>query len=642
MHLLRVADLTFETIPSHGPFPRYAILSHTWLTTGDEITFRDIKQRDQVLVVEGDDTGGISSKKGWDKILFTIAKAKRQSLSYVWIDTCCINKADPVELAEAINCMFNWYRNAAVCYAYIAEEDPINTCRTPLVVAKLDNSEYRTHRRYISGSRSLGEESESDQESDMLDTEIEAALRDCRWISRGWTLQELIAPPAVLFYNKSWSLITSRSKSATLLSRITGIDKDALLMPGVQQYSIAQRMCWAADRRTTRPEDRAYSLLGLFGVMMPLFYGEGEESAFQRLQEEIIKASSDQSIFAWVCPHHATGLLACDPECFKTRSHVVPRHASSAFSLRRQQRFSTSYFLSNRGLQISLPVLSTKISYIYQAILNCRSVDDPARVFLLNLYRIEDSEYCVIDGHAPRCIDMDWHRLPATARERANGLDKQEIVIRRSWAEYSRDDTTRWEMIVRLNDTTCPDQTSLFIHSTFPAETWLNSNRYYKGPLRRVSDAFDGMAAICLAYLDTVHQGITRYVTLNVTHQEALGSTLLTLTFKHAVLEEGTFDTFETNNDVTTQGNSSLHTEIALYDGTSLEVVLDEVDMLGDAVWELQMTRRAVNAKPAPASPVGYTTIFDDYAVPLELLEYIPCEDSWLQCKSKYISCYLD
>lgn len=119
-----------------------------------------------------------------------------------------------------------------------------------------------------------------------------------QWFRRGWTLQELIAPSNVIFVSRNWEEIGSKSSFAPSIERITGIDRGVLLTNYQEEISVAKRMSWATGRQTTRGEDRAYSLLGLFGVYMPTIYGEGE-NAFIRLQIEIMKSSNDQSIFAW-------------------------------------------------------------------------------------------------------------------------------------------------------------------------------------------------------------------------------------------------------------------------------------------------------------------------------------------------------
>ena len=182
--------------------------------------------------------------------------AEKHGYRWAWIDTCCIDKTSSAELSEAINSMFDWYRQAAVCYVYLHDVT----------------------------SHELGPTSE---------------FYRSRWFTRGWTLQELIAPTSLIFFTKQWSILGTRTDLADDVAKITGVDTDILLHHSeLGTVSISQKMSWAAHRETTRLEDRAYSLLGIFGVNMPTIYGEGR-AAFYRLQEEIMKVSSDQTIFAW-------------------------------------------------------------------------------------------------------------------------------------------------------------------------------------------------------------------------------------------------------------------------------------------------------------------------------------------------------
>ncbi|KAF2174089.1 hypothetical protein M409DRAFT_62239 [Zasmidium cellare ATCC 36951] len=262
MRLLRVNDLNFGEVPSHGPFPDYAILSHTWIhPSRDEVTYQDIILEESSASKKK--SGGSRKKPGWQKIQYTINQARKDNIDYIWIDTCCINKRDPTELTEAINCMYGWYKRSKRCYVYLSDVDF------------------------------------ADKDTD----ELEARLRPSQWFTRGWTLQELIAPREVEFFDQNWVKITTRADSSTVISAITRIDAKLLMLMrrvglnDLQEYSIAHRMSWAAEPRTTRGEDVAYSLLGLFGVIMPLHYGE--HRAFMRLQEEIVKISTDQSLFAW-------------------------------------------------------------------------------------------------------------------------------------------------------------------------------------------------------------------------------------------------------------------------------------------------------------------------------------------------------
>ncbi|KAI1132429.1 HET-domain-containing protein [Nemania abortiva] len=126
---------------------------------------------------------------------------------------------------------------------------------------------------------------------------LEDFLRSSRWFTRGWTLQELISPTSVVFYTSEWTQIGTRNTMRSVIVNITGVNRGALGPYNLHHFSVAQKMSWASGRKTTRLEDEAYCLLGLFGVSMPLIYGEGEK-AFRRLQEEIIKQSDDETVFS--------------------------------------------------------------------------------------------------------------------------------------------------------------------------------------------------------------------------------------------------------------------------------------------------------------------------------------------------------
>jgi hypothetical protein len=179
--------------------------------------------------------------------------------------------------------MFRWYKNAKVCYAYLSD---VSSAIEP-------NSLYAL----------------SDNIGMSLPTELQMELpgnifNSSRWFKRGWTLQELIAPPTVNFFSRNWTFLGTRALLANLIAKITGIDQGVLLTQSLDSFSVAEKMSWAAHRKTTRPEDRAYCLLGIFDIHMPLLYGEGSR-AFLRLQEEIMKVAVDQSLFIWGIPEGA-------------------------------------------------------------------------------------------------------------------------------------------------------------------------------------------------------------------------------------------------------------------------------------------------------------------------------------------------
>lgn len=308
MRLLRTRSLELvEFTPDR--IPPYAILSHTW---GEE----------EVLFTNMQNCTG-KTRSAWSKVQGACAQARADGFDYIWIDTCCIDKSSSAELSEAINSMFTWYANAEVCYAYLSDVTM----------------------------------SEGHSGAEVNTAEFEQS----RWFTRGWTLQELLAPSEVVFFSRDWVHFGERSSLANWLMDITRID-EAVLRNKVRllersrplfQRSIAQRMSWAARRQTTRPEDMAYCLMGIFSVNMPMLYGEGGEKAFFRLQEEIMKQSDDQTIFAWTnktAPKSSlSGLLATTPAHFEDSQDIIAYQHWEP---------TPPYAMTNRGLRIDLPLHS--------------------------------------------------------------------------------------------------------------------------------------------------------------------------------------------------------------------------------------------------------------------------------------------
>jgi hypothetical protein len=224
-----------------GKIPKYAILSHTWGADTEEVTYRDM--------IDG--TG--KNKAGHEKIRFCGEQARRDGLHNFWVDTCCIDKSNNNELAEAINSMFRWYRDAAKCYVFLSD-----------VPRPTVDGEDQSHQ-----------------------LPWESAFRTSSWFTRGWTLQELIAPTSVEFFSKDRKLLGTKISFERHICEITRIPSKALRGGPLAEFSAIERMSWAETRQTTREEDMAYSLLGIFDVYMPLIYGEGRENAVGRLQEAI-------------------------------------------------------------------------------------------------------------------------------------------------------------------------------------------------------------------------------------------------------------------------------------------------------------------------------------------------------------------
>jgi hypothetical protein len=310
MRLIDTEEMVLKDFPDDRELPAYAILSHTW--GAEEVTFQEFGKQ------------YIESKEGYRKIEACCSQARGQGLRYAWVDTCTIDKASSAELSEAINSMFRWYKNAAVCYVYLRDVE----------VENIHHAKDFEH---------------------------------ARWFTRGWTLQELIAPQRVTFFNAKWQSIGDKKALEKHLSQITRIPLHVLHGAKLSSISVASKMSWAAKRQTTRVEDLAYCLLGIFDVHMPLLYGEGQ-NAFLRLQEEIMKTTADQSIFAWRkdfpieiissnnlsaslqskdSSPYVDGVLAIEPSVFENSSDI------DFFTTERDPPLMTS-----KGIRINMPIIT--------------------------------------------------------------------------------------------------------------------------------------------------------------------------------------------------------------------------------------------------------------------------------------------
>jgi hypothetical protein len=309
MRLLNTDTLEFTEFFKPPP---YAILSHRW--GAEEVSFND------------NESGRSRETLGYQKILSCCHFARQRSHEWVWIDTCCIDKRSSAELSEAINSMWEWYSKAQECYAHLSDVT------------------------------SLGQDKPLHTDSGTPSA----------WFTRGWTLQELLAPQKVIFCNSDWQVIGQRADPALLaeITKITSIPSRCLQSHfSLSNASVAQKFSWASKRITTRTEDTAYCLLGLVGVNMPLLYGEGDK-AFLRLQQEIIRQSDDESIFAWYIPDapvgQVSGLLAPSVEHFS--------HSSDVKTMLKPRN---PYAITNKGLDFT--ALSQKLSdTMYMIPLNCQ------------------------------------------------------------------------------------------------------------------------------------------------------------------------------------------------------------------------------------------------------------------------------
>ncbi|KAN0121996.1 HET domain containing protein [Hyaloscypha variabilis] len=329
-----------------GSIPPYAILSHTWGTNEDEILYEDIEQ-------------GNVNKSGPQLFKFEACckQAFQDGLRYAWIDTCCIPRSDFTELGEAINSMFRWYKNTAVCYAYLADVPAGVDCSDP-------NSKFFTS----------------------------------RWFTRGWTLQELLAPKEVRFYDAAWNFLGTKGDMSIAIETITGIPRPVLQgWASLDTQSVAQRMSLASKRVTKRPEDIAYCLLGLFSVYLSMIYGEGAEEAFSRFQQKIMTEVRDDSILAWGLNLGEPAPKRLNPVLSAGALARSPSNFANCRRIRSRQRYIGpihSLEISGGCLSVKLQLHEEENGDIYGA-LNCGPDDTDDEVVVIPLYAVssESSEY---------------------------------------------------------------------------------------------------------------------------------------------------------------------------------------------------------------------------------------------------------
>lgn len=364
MWLLNVHSRDLESFQDSDT-PSYAILSHTW--DKDEVSFKDVQKRH------------CSDREGYRKVDLCCKHASSSGYDYVWIDTCCIDKRSSAELSEAINSMYRWYSEADICYAYFSD---VSTADDEWVQSK--------------------------------------------WFTRGWTLQELLAPRKLEFYDNSWRYLGNKLEDWQAISDRTSIPLKALVKFNPIDFSIAQRMSWAVDRVTTRSEDRAYSLLGIFDVNMPLLYGEGGMKAFYRLQEEIMKISTDLSIFAWSCsPHPSFGMLARSPDSFPFPMIAMHKHEQP--EEKQLIPLTSDYIHTKTGISgtftLRLHSFNIYVAEIGKLVGNCpvsaEIVLQSTYVGIFLQYFPSDKQYRRVEFDGAFCIELglsDYLRSPSDSR----------------------------------------------------------------------------------------------------------------------------------------------------------------------------------------------------------------------------------
>ena len=229
MRLLNTDKLEFEEFLD-SEIPRYTILSHRW--GNKEVAFHEFEDA--------------KKERGhrFSKIENFCCLAQNRGYKYAWIDTCCIDKRSSAELSEAINSMFRWYASAWECYAYLSDVEWVQ-----------NDGSWEKARAQVCAST---------------------------WFTRGWTLQELLAPYKLIFLDRHWLTIGTKDALSAEISAITGIERQYLDNPySIDQASVAIKMSWVSKRETSRVEDMAYSLMGILGVNMPLLYGEGKRGVHE-------------------------------------------------------------------------------------------------------------------------------------------------------------------------------------------------------------------------------------------------------------------------------------------------------------------------------------------------------------------------
>jgi hypothetical protein len=321
---------------------------------------------------------------GFSKVEGACKLAADDGYDWIWIDSCCIDKESSADVDKSINSMWTYYSRSNICYVYMAD---IRDCEAG---------------RGISFQKS-------------------------EWFTRGWTLQELIAPFYVEFYAADWSPIGTKLERHEEIAAITTIESHLLAQNrSIEVYGSAERFSWAAHRQVTQEEDEAYSLLGLFQIHMPMLYGEGRARAFARLQEAIYLSTCDDSIFLFRysphvdsqplladCPNRFCQRARCEPcqrqsdtQCFPSQVPYTIVMASNIWPTQPHEQIITTVTSFRNEVSAPLSVLdyadiSSKLIFFddneehtgvsHVAILNYTTQDHPGGAFCLLLYRPLDS-----------------------------------------------------------------------------------------------------------------------------------------------------------------------------------------------------------------------------------------------------------
>ncbi|KAK3656386.1 hypothetical protein LTR56_003088 [Elasticomyces elasticus] len=313
LRLINVRTLRLKQV--HGKAPQYAIMSHTW--GEEEISFQEWENGGSAVTL----------KEGYLKVVNACKQAERDGFEWLWADSVCIDKTNNSELAESIQCMYAWYHNAEVCYALLSDVDGAQT---------------------LTGSV---EPADVECRSSVSSADRVQQFRESRYFTRGWTLQETIAPRKLVFYSKDWTLFDALDDPIPAVSQITKIPEAVLRHEKkLSECTFAQRLSWASDRETKRVEDQAYSLLGTLDVVMPPHYGEGSK-AFLRLQKVLLSEEGGMTVLAWDSSHElaqSACLLAPSLACFRESGDIEAELSSLT---------TAEYSFTNIGLSGYFPVI---------------------------------------------------------------------------------------------------------------------------------------------------------------------------------------------------------------------------------------------------------------------------------------------
>jgi hypothetical protein len=425
MRLLNTRSLEFSCVYVPNRVPDYVILSHRW--GSEEVTYADIIQAPL-----SEPTSVTRNKSGFLKVQGACTLALQNVYEWIWIDSCCIDKSSSAELQETINSMWRYYKDSNICFAYL---------------------------------------------EDVVDSEagwgIDQPVGKSEWFTRGWTLQELIAPHSVEFYSSRWQHIGTNLEKYQEIADITGIDRGVLCNDWhISSFSTAEKLSWAAHRAVTKEEDEAYSLFGLFDVNLPLLYGEGRLKAFFRLQEAIYDTTSDHTGFLYLHSRnsHRHSLLAESPSQFCNRKtcKLCPVQKDENYSpyfsyadLVESERWHTQAHekimttVTTRRNEVSTVLslldyseIKDKLSY-FDKVTFCDN--PPTHVALLNytLSAYEDGALCLLLRRHPGYdatmrVQVLPALLPRVEDHIARQLKKTRVLICRSESSLTERENTRY------------------------------------------------------------------------------------------------------------------------------------------------------------------------------------------------------